>query len=110
MARLAALLLAAILLSAVPATAQLLLVNSNYRVVTIDKPNDRFSVALPGDDPNVPQNWVYLEMKTVCMMPGNRQIDPVTALNHLRPGMTVKVNGGRRWDGGITAETLWFTK
>lgn len=102
--------LALLLALAVPARAQLLLVDSSYRVVTVDKGGSRFSVALPDDDPDVPQNWVHIEMKTKSLLPSGQEIDPVKAMAHLKKGMVVKVNGGRRFDGEITAETLWFPK
>lgn len=98
------------LLLALPVRAQILMVDSSYRVVTIDHQEARFSVALPDDDPDVPQNWVHVEMKTRTLLPGGRELDPVAAMKHLRQGMVVKVNGGRRWDGEITAETLWLPK
>lgn len=99
---------ALLLLAGLPARAQILLVDSDYRVVTIDKEGSRFSVALPDDDPDVPQNWVHIEMKTRSILPNGKEIDPLKALAHLKKGMVVKVNGGRRFDGEITAETLWF--
>ena len=98
------------LLLALPARAQILMVDSQYRVVTVDREQARFSVALPDDDPNVPQNWVYVEMKTRTVLVSGKEIGPEEALKKLRPGMLVKVNGGRRWDGEITAETLWLPK
>lgn len=90
------------------AEAQMLLVDSKYRVVTIDDAGARFSVALPDANPHVPQNWVHVEMKTRGYLPNGIELGPEELLHRLRRGEIVKVNGGRRWDGKITADTIWF--
>lgn len=105
-------------LKARPANAQLLLVESKYRVVDVDKSENRIRVALPGDDPDVGQNWVYIDRDTRGSMRiyhGNgtfsdEQLTPNGILNAAaaREGDFIKVSGGRDWDGSINAKSVWM--
>lgn len=103
-------------LTAVPSQAQLLLVTGDYRVTEIDQENQRFGVALPEARPDVTQNWVYVEPKTdihrrVTNHEGwtkEEHLDYYQFFRHVKPGLMMKVHGGRRWDGAISSKTLWI--
>lgn len=111
-------LLSVVGLKARPANAQLLLVESKYRVVDVDKSENRIRVALPGDNPNVGQNWVYIDTDTRGSMRtyhGNgtfsdELLTPNGILNAAaaREGELIKISGGRDWDGSINAKSVWM--
>lgn len=99
-----------------PAESQLLTVTGEYRVVEVDKANQRIGVALPEAKPDVRQNWVYLQANTQFVYTETRD-GGWTKTEHLTydgffnvaaPGKMMKVHGGRRWDGGITAKNVWM--
>lgn len=105
-------------LNTAPADAQMILVESKYRVVDVDKFENRIRVALPEDDPNVGQNWVYIDSDTRGAMRiyhGNgtfsdQVLGPEAILNAAaaREGQLIRVHGGRDWDGSINAKSVWM--
>lgn len=105
-------------LKAEPANAQMVLVESKYRVVDVDRVENRIRVALPEDDPKVGQNWVYIDSKTKGAMRlyhGNgtfsdKILTPQGILNaaSAREGQLIRVHGGRDWDGSINAKSIWM--
>lgn len=98
------------------AQAQLLLVTGEYRVTEVDADNQRFGVALPEARPDVTQNWVYMEPKTdVNRRHTNAEgwskeekLNYYEFFKAIKPGVMLKIHGGRRWDGGISGKTLWW--
>lgn len=101
-----------------PAAAQLLHVDSDYRIVSVDTAQERIGVALPNASPNVRQNWLYVGPDTrgsLRQYLGNgtfrdREIrgeQIISAAEHHR-GDLLKVYGGRDWDGSIDAHTVWL--
>lgn len=96
--------------------AQLLLVTGDYRVTEVDQENQRFGVALPEARPDVTQNWVYVEPKTdIHRRMTNKEgwtkdeaLDYYQFFRTVKPGLMLKVHGGRRWDGSISGKTLWM--
>ena len=104
--------------SAGPAAAQLLHVDSDYRIVSVDAAQERIGVALPNASPTVRQNWLYIGPDTrgsVRQYLGNgtfrdREIrgeQIISAAEHHR-GELFKVYGGRDWDGSIDAHSVWL--
>lgn len=103
-------------LTAVPAPsqAQLLLVTGDYRITELDESNQRFGIALPEARPDVTQNWCYVEPNTditrkITNAQGWSKEDKLNYyqfFQNARPGVMVRIHGGRRWDGGITGKTL----
>lgn len=116
----AALVLAAALIcagvQAPESEAQILLVTGNYRIVELDQSNQRVGVALPEAKPDHTQNWIYLEANTEIVKressgDGWFKDERLTYdgfFNAVRPGDMMKIHGGRRWDGGITAKKIWM--
>lgn len=110
--------LALVGLKAEPVRAQMLLVESKYRVVEVDRVENRIRVALPEDKPDVGQNWVYIDSKTKGSMRvyhGNgtfsdEELSPQGILNAAaaREGQFIRVHGGRDWDGSINAKSVWM--
>ncbi|MGE0493870.1 MAG: hypothetical protein AB7S38_31975 [Vulcanimicrobiota bacterium] len=100
------------------AEAQLLLVTGRYRVVSVERAEQRIGVALPEDDPKVRQNWVYLKPDTVMVRrnyyKGGYFKDEVITYNSMfevlsnHRGELVKIHGGRDWDGSIDAKKVWM--
>lgn len=96
--------------------AQLLLVTGDYRVTEVDQDNQRFGVALPEARPDVTQNWVYVEPKTdIHRRMTNKEgwhkeesLDYYQFFRAVKPGLMLKVHGGRRWDGAISGKSLWM--
>lgn len=101
--------------SAPPPQAQLLLVTGKYRVVEVDRDNQRIGVALPESNADVRQNWIYLRATTEIVKRHYRedwfQDEQLTFdgfFSSAKKGEMMKVHGGRRWDGGITARKIWM--
>ncbi len=98
-----------------PCSGQLLLVTGRYRIVELDRDNQRVGVALPEADPNVRQNWVYIRATTKIIKRHYRNgwfKDEFLTFDGFfasaKKGDLMKVHGGRRWDGGITAKKIWM--
>ncbi len=96
------------------ADSQILLVSGEYRVVELDKANQRVGVALPEAQPDIRQNWIYLQANTEIIHhqqtdDGWHKDERMTYdgfFNAAKPGRLMRVQGGRRWDGGITAKRI----
>jgi len=101
------------------ADAQLVVVEERFRIVDVDDTENRIAIAKPDADPNVRQNWVYLDpdtkasarryygdgaFKDMVFYDAERIIDAAQA----REGELFKVNGGRDWDGSIDADKIWL--
>lgn len=101
-----------------PAEAQLVIVESRYRIVEVDRQENRIGIALPDADPNERQNWVYIKPDTTASMRhslGNGAFrDEAMTPNGImdaaeeRIGGMFKVNGGRDFDGSIDAKKVWM--
>lgn len=99
-----------------PAQAQLLSVTGEYRVVSVDRPNQRVGVALRDADPNVRQNWVYIKPDTKIVkrnfLPGGTFKDEIWTFNgffdYAKKGTKFRVEGGRDWDKSIHAKKIWL--
>lgn len=93
---------------------QLLLVSGQYRVTEVDSDNQRFGVALPEARPETTQNWVYIDPKTeitrrVTNSEGwhkEEKLNYYQFFAKVKPGLMVKLQGGRRWDGAISGKSL----
>lgn len=105
-------------LSQQTAEAQLIKVESSYRIVTVDRPGQRIGVALPDADPKERQSWVYIKPHTEASMRkyyGDGFFkDEKMSFNGIfdacdqRVGKLFKVKGGRDFDGSINAKKVWF--
>lgn len=105
-------------LSVQPADAQLVLVETKYRIVDVDRAEERIAIALPDAEPDVRQNWVYIDNETRGSMRTyygdgyfkDNQLSPQQILNQAEAheGDFMRVHGGRDWDGSIDAKTIWF--
>ncbi len=95
-------------------SAQLLLVTSEYRVVVLDKPQQRIGIALREADPTVRQNWLYVKATTdFIIRRHNREgytkeerVNYDTFFSLVRKGDIISVHGGRDWDGSIDAKRV----
>ncbi|MGE0494200.1 MAG: hypothetical protein AB7S38_33625 [Vulcanimicrobiota bacterium] len=101
-----------------PAEAQILLVTGKYRIVSVDEGERRFGVALPEDDPQVRQNWIYIDNDTKMVVRtyaanGYFKDEFITeegmydVLRNHR-GDVIRIHGGRDWDGSIDAKKIWM--
>ena len=100
------------------AEAQLVMVESKYRIVEVDRTENRIGIALPDAAPNERQNWVYIKPDTTASMRqnlgnGTFRDDAMTPNGVLdaaqsRIGGMMKVNGGRDFDGSIDAKKVWM--
>ncbi len=101
-----------------PAQAQLVMVESQYRIVEVDRAENRIGIALPDADPKERQNWVYIKKDTTASMRqslGNgafrdEAMTPNGVLDaaESRRGGLIKINGGRDFDGSIDAKKVWM--
>lgn len=104
------------LLGVQSAQAQLVTVKAEYRVVETDAENQRIGVALPEADPHKRQNWLYVKATTKFVKRtdlGNQTFrDEILTydgfFNTVKKGDMLRVNGGRGWDGSITAKSIHF--
>jgi hypothetical protein len=109
-------LLGLFVLSSDRSSGQLLLASGEYRVVDIDQDNLRVGVALMESSPDKRQNWIYLTAKTTINKRHSsgdgwfrdEKLSYEGFLNTVRSGDKLRVEGGRRWDGGITAKKIWM--
>jgi hypothetical protein len=100
------------------ADAQLVTVESQYRIVEVDRGENRIGIALPDASPNERQNWVYIKPDTAGSMRqymGNgtfrdESMTPNGILNAAegRVGGLMKLEGGRDFDGSIDAKKIWM--
>ena len=100
------------------ADAQLIKVESSYRIVTVDRAGQRIGVALPEDDPKVRQSWIYIKPDTTGSLrkkyKGGYFKDFSLGYNEIFSsaekyrGSLFKVTGGRDFDGSIDAKKVWF--
>ncbi len=111
--------LIALLLVTVPSQAQIIVVEDDFRIVAVDFDDNRFAVARPEADPDVRQNWVYLENDIRLsyreymgngafrdnVVTNKREILNILASNE---GDLIKVHGGRDFDGSIDASKIWM--
>ena len=106
------------LVSAERVEAQIVDVESQYRIVEVDRAENRIGIALPDAAPNERQNWVYIKSDTRGSMRhkmGNGAFkDEVMTPNGMldaaqsRIGGLMKINGGRDFDGSIDAKKIWL--
>lgn len=100
------------------ASAQLVVVESQYRVVEVDRAENRIGVALPDANPGVEQTWVYIKPDTRGSMRHyqgdglfrDEQLSTTGILDAAaaREGQLIKIHGGRDWDGSINAKAVWM--
>lgn len=98
--------------------AQVLTVESQYRIVEVDTHENRIGIALPDANPNERQNWVYIESDTNGSMRhylgnGTFRDEAMTPNGILkaaqsRVGELMKIEGGRDFDGSIDASKVWM--
>lgn len=104
------------LIASSSAHAQLVTVKAEYRVVETQSNKQRVGIALPEADPNQRQNWLYVKATTKFVKRtklGNQTFrDEVLTyegfFNTVKKGDILRVNGGRGWDGTITAKGIYF--
>lgn len=107
-----------LLLSFDKAEAQLINVESKYRIVEVDRGEQRIGVALPEADPKERQTWIYIKPDTKSSMReylgGGAFRDEILSTNGIfnaaeaRVGNVFKINGGRDFDGSIDAKKVWY--
>ena len=109
---------AAILLFATCTTsvsAQLVLVDNEYYVTEMRPGKGEFGVALSRGQ--YTQNWVHVKFDTKIahrrwLGQGKGFVDetvsPDRLFSMLKLGSKVRVNGGRNFDGSVTAKRIWF--
>ena len=109
-------LLSIFLVSSEHSSGQILLASGEYRVVAVDNDHQRVSVALLESKPDEHQNWIYLTATTKVTKRHNsgdgwfrdEKLSYEGFFNSVRPGDKLRVEGGRRWDGGVTAKKIWM--
>lgn len=96
--------------------AQLVTVKGEYRVVDTQPHKQRLGVALPDADPNKRQNWLYVKattkfVKRTYLAKQTFKDEILTYdgfFNTVKKGDILRLNGGRGWDGTITAKSIHF--
>ncbi len=105
-----------LLLSTENSSGQLLLASGEFRVVSVDSDHARVSVALLESKPDEHQNWLYLTGTTKVTKRHSsgdgwfrdEKLSYEGFFTSVRPGDKLRVEGGRRWDGGVTAKKIWM--
>ncbi|GMU54914.1 MAG: hypothetical protein AMXMBFR33_40600 [Candidatus Xenobia bacterium] len=99
------------------ASAQVLTVDSNYRIVTLKPDEHGFDIQLVEErDPHDAQNWVYFKLETkiyqeIIRDDGSRKVFELTPQKFFKlakVGDIVRVQGGRDWDMSIAAYKIWL--
>lgn len=104
------------LISSESSSGQLLLASGKYRVVAVDSEHQRISVALLESKPDQHQNWIYITASTNITKRHSsgdgwfrdEELSYDGFFRVVRAGDKLKVQGGRRWDGGVTAKKIWM--
>ncbi len=101
-----------------PSSAQLIVVENDFRIVSVDQSENRIGIAMPDADPNVRQNWLYLEDDVRLSIRQNVggafrdrvYTDKNIIFNVMRAnrGQLMTIHGGRDWDGSIDASKIWM--
>lgn len=98
-----------------PSLAQMVLVDSSYYVTEMKPGKMEFGVALKRGE--FTRNWVHVKSDTrinrrIWLGGGRGFRDNSISRDHLwtvlRLGMRVHVEGGRAWDGSVSARRIWF--
>lgn len=105
-----------LLITTESSSGQLLLASGEYRVVDVDSEHARVSVALIEAVPDKHQNWIYITATTKVTKRHtsgdgwfrDEKLSYEGFFNSVRPGDKLRVEGGRRWDGGVTARKIWM--
>jgi hypothetical protein len=97
-----------------PADAQIVVVEETFRVVSVDRDDHRIAIARPDADPDVRQNWLYIDPETraadsngyqTMVYQDTQKILDVAAAHK---GQVFYMSGGRDFDGSIDANKIWF--
>ncbi len=108
-----AILLTALFINIPQAQAQLILASGTYRITELNQDKERIGIAQLDANPTVTQNWVYLRLKTKVIKRFSQngwlrdENIPVSEIfNVIEKGDVIRVNGGRDWNGSITAKDI----
>ncbi|HBM97763.1 TPA: hypothetical protein DD394_09935 [bacterium UBP9_UBA11836] len=108
-----AVLLTALFVHAPQAQAQLILASGTYRITELNQDKERIGIAKLDANPTVTQNWVYLRLKTKVTKRFSQngwlrdESIPVSEIfSVIEKGDVIRVNGGRDWNGSITAKDI----
>ncbi len=106
-------LLAAVVAMQYPVQAQLILASGTYRITELDEDKERIGIAQLDANPTVTQNWIYLKLKTKVTKRFSQngwlrdESVPISEIfNVVEKGDVIKVEGGRDWNGSITAKDI----
>ena len=106
-------LLAAVVAMQYPVQAQLILASGTYRITELDEDTERIGIAQLDANPTVTQNWIYLKLKTKVTKRFSQngwlrdESVPISEIfNVVEKGDVIKVEGGRDWNGSITAKDI----
>lgn len=99
-----------------PSQAQLVTVKGEYRVVNTQAHKQRVGVAKLKANPNKRQNWVYVKATTKFVkrtrLSDQTFRDEILTydgfFNTVKKGDVLRINGGRGWDGTMTAKAIYF--
>lgn len=105
---LTAVLLATLLIGLVPqpSSAQLVVIDKKLLVTEIRADQDKIGVTVGGNASET-RNWVKIEPSTRISYKLHR-ISRAELFRIARPGMVMRVHGGRDWDNNITAKEVWL--
>ncbi len=108
-----AILLTALFINVPQAKAQLILASGTYRITELNQDKERIGIAQMDANPTVTQNWVYLRLKTKVTKRFSQngwlrdENIPVSEIfSVIEKGDVIRVNGGRDWNGSITAKDI----
>jgi hypothetical protein len=106
-------LLGTLLFRPTPTLAQLVVVDSRFYVTELRADQNKIGISEGRDSKT--RTWVDIEPTTRISTSVHRgsYSRAVTLTRHqmfntLKPGMRIRVNGGRAWDQHIVAKRLWF--
>ena len=106
-------LLAAVVAMQYQVQAQLILASGTYRITELDEDKERIGIAQLDANPTVTQNWIYLKLKTKVTKRFSQngwlrdESVPISEIfNVVEKGDVIKVEGGRDWNGSITAKDI----
>lgn len=99
-------LLCAFILASTPSNAQLVVVDKKLVVTQVRPGHHEIGVTTP-PNPSETRNWVKVEPNTHISYK-LRRISRSELWRLIRPGMVMRVHGGRDWNDNIVAHDIWL--
>ncbi len=98
--------LAAATLSAIPAQAQLFVIDEELYVTEV-RP-DHNKIGTSAGKTGSTRGWIKIEGRTKIYRRNGKAVSQATMWKSLKRGMKIKIHGGGDWDTNVVAKKIWY--